>query len=208
VYETLRERLLSGEYPQASRLSVETIRGEFTVSKQPIMEALRLLSADGLVEIIPQVGCITLQYSDREVGDFFTMFAATESAITAAAAERRTSRQIDELEALSARIGRLPLEPDPRARSRQYLLDNRQFHAKIHEMADSRVMADTSRRMWDLSDYLISTARAPVALSTAMSARHGEHEVIRAAITDADADAARAAMSAHILETVSLIRAG
>ena len=53
IYEAIQNRLLEGEYPAGTKLSVEAIRAEFGVSKQPVMEALRLLSADGLVEIFP-----------------------------------------------------------------------------------------------------------------------------------------------------------
>jgi len=39
-------------YTPGQKLSVEELSRELEVSKQPIMEALRLLSADGLVTII------------------------------------------------------------------------------------------------------------------------------------------------------------
>ena len=58
VYGELRERLLSGRYAAGARLSTEELRTEFGVSKQPVMEALRRLSADGMVEIVPQVGSL------------------------------------------------------------------------------------------------------------------------------------------------------
>jgi DNA-binding GntR family transcriptional regulator len=46
------------------------------VSKHPVIEALRFLSADGLVEIVPQVGSTAMTYSLQDVADFFEMFAA------------------------------------------------------------------------------------------------------------------------------------
>jgi DNA-binding GntR family transcriptional regulator len=69
--------LLEGEYPAGTTLSVEAIRTEFDVSKQPVMEALRLLSADGLVEILRQIGCGVTEYSLEEVEDFFRMLAGS-----------------------------------------------------------------------------------------------------------------------------------
>lgn len=41
MYDTIKDRLLEGDYPAGSRVSVEALRSEFGVSKQPIMEALR-----------------------------------------------------------------------------------------------------------------------------------------------------------------------
>jgi len=55
VYDQIKERLMEGRYAAGERLSAETLRVEFGVSKHPLMEALRRLSSDGLVEIVPQV---------------------------------------------------------------------------------------------------------------------------------------------------------
>lgn len=54
VYDQLKERLMEGMYPAGERLSAEGLRTEFGVSKQPVMESLRRLAADGLVEIPPR----------------------------------------------------------------------------------------------------------------------------------------------------------
>ena len=67
VYDLLKDRLLEGEYQSGERLSVESLKAEFGVSKQPVMEALRRLSSEGLVEIIPQVGCRVPVYDGADV---------------------------------------------------------------------------------------------------------------------------------------------
>lgn len=205
IFDTLRDRLITGVYPQGSRISVEAVRTEFSVSKQPVMEALRLLSADGLVEIIPQVGCMTPVYPLQEVRDFYDLFAAIEGQIASVAATRRTAAQLAQLARISEQIGIIHLHPDDTVRSRRYQLENQDFHRKVHEMAGSKIMADTSQRMWDLSEYLISTAGKPMPISSATDSRHLEHEDIRLALEAGDADAAREAMSAHIRATYDLI---
>lgn len=207
VYEDLRERLISGHYRHGDRISVEAVRGEFSVSKQPVMEALRLLSADGLVHIIPQVGSVVATYPEREIDDFFDMFAGFEGAIAAAAARRRTDSQIREIERVSQQISLLVGDPDAGFRAGQYRILNRDFHRMIHDMADSRVMAETSRRMWDLSDFLINTAGAAQPLSSATGTRHAEHETIREAIAASEPEKARRLMEFHIRETVNVIHA-
>ena len=88
-----------------------------------------------------------------------------------------------------------------------YRVLNRQFHHAIHDMAHSRIMAETSRRMWDLSDFLINTSGVPQPLSSGLDDRHADHERIRAALHARDQDAARAEMEQHIVGTMDLIRA-
>ncbi|MCU1409201.1 MAG: HTH-type transcriptional repressor CsiR [Microbacteriaceae bacterium] len=206
VYEAVKTRLLDGEYAAGAKLSVEAIRTEFGVSKQPVMEALRLLAADGLVEILPQVGCVVMRYSLQEVDDFFEIFAAFEGAIAGAAAERRTDADLGVLEAASRRIERISAKPDPRARSSEYRLENRAFHEGVHRIVNSRIMTDASRRMWDLSDLLINTTGRMLPLSYVTGERHAEHEGILAAIRAGDAPSARSLMEEHIRATPRLVR--
>ncbi|MGC2938818.1 MULTISPECIES: GntR family transcriptional regulator [unclassified Brevibacterium] len=205
VYEELRGRLISGQFRQGERISVEPLKAEFSVSKQPIMEALRLLSADGLVDIIPQVGSVVATYPRREIADFFDMFAGFEGAIAAAAANRRSVDQLDEIDLVSRRLERLLSVPNSHERSVEYLKLNRDFHTTIHRMSGSRIMASSSRRLWDLSDFLINTSGSTDPLSTATGNRHGEHEEIRQALIDGDAERARTEMEHHIRETVRVL---
>jgi DNA-binding GntR family transcriptional regulator len=206
VYDQLKERLLEGRHQAGERLSPEALRTEFGVSKQPVMEALRRLSGDGLIEIVPQVGSRVATYAPREVSDFYVMFGGFEGTIAGIAALRRTARQLDELELISARIAALRSIPDAVERAHGYRVLNRDFHHAIHDMAHSRIMADTSRRMWDLSDFLINTSGVSQPLSSALDDRHADHERIRSALHAGDQDTARAEMEQHIVGTVDVIR--
>jgi DNA-binding FadR family transcriptional regulator len=147
------------------------------------------------------------RYQLREVEDLYVMFGGFEGTIAGIAALRRTAAQLADLDAISAQIDGLRGETDPAARSHGYRVWNRRFHEAIHEMAHSRIMAETSRRMWDLSDFLINTTGVPQPLSSALDERHADHEAIRAALHDQDQVAARAEMERHIVGTVAVIHA-
>jgi DNA-binding GntR family transcriptional regulator len=205
AYDRLKERLLEGELAAGSRLNVEELALAFGASKQPIMEALRRLAADGLVVITPQVGCSVAAYAPSDVRDFFRVFAATEASIASLAAEHRSDEQLRRLAAVSQRIDSLRPRVDPLERGHGYRVLNREFHGLVHEMARSTVVADIAARMEDLSDFLINTTGVPQPFSAGLAARHADHETIRAALVAADADAAWAAMAQHILSTVDVI---
>lgn len=81
VYGGIKDALLEGEHEAAERLSVDQIARAHGVSKQPVMSALRRLSIDGLVEIIPQVGVEVARYAQEEIDDFFELFASVESTV-------------------------------------------------------------------------------------------------------------------------------
>ena len=204
VHEGLKARLVSGEFPPGGWIRVEAIKQDFGVSRQPVMDALRMLQAEGFVEIMPQIGCRAATYSAREVRDFFTMFGGIEGLIAAAAAGRRTDTQLASLRAVSARIGGLRDLDDVEGRTASYLELNREFHAIVYAMADSRVMSQMSKRMWDLSDFLIKSTGSRESLSSALDYRHRDHELMLAAIEIQDGVTARREPERHIAETAQI----
>ena len=208
LYDGIKERLLEGQYAAGEKIVVETLRHEFGVSKQPVMEALRRLSSDKLVHIVPQVGCEVAQYNPREIEDFFLLFGGAEGAIAAIAAERRTDAQLAQLRIAAETADHLIESADPHTRAHGYRLHNREFHAMIHTMAQSRIMAETSHRMWDMSDFLINTAGIANPLAEAVSERQHDHHLILDALAERDTAAARRAMEEHITGTIRIIRAG
>jgi DNA-binding GntR family transcriptional regulator len=207
VYDLLMERLVEGDYAAGTRLQTDDLRLQLGVSKQPVMEALRRLSADGMIEIVPQVDCLVTGYDLHEIEDFYLGFGGFEGSIAGIAALRRTNEQLTDLDAISVRIDALRAEPDAAVRSRAYRLWNRRFHRAIGAMAQSRVMTETSRRMWDLSDFLINTAGVPQPLSSPLDHRHADHERIRAALHAGDHATAREEMERHIVTTPAVIQA-
>src|ERR671930_190560 len=74
VYDQLKQGILSGEYPPETWLSVEELCQHFQVSRQPVMEAMRRLSGEWLVEIVPQVGCRVAEYDQQAIDDFISIF--------------------------------------------------------------------------------------------------------------------------------------
>jgi DNA-binding GntR family transcriptional regulator len=207
VYEMLKERLLDGEFRAGQRLSVESLRAEYGVSKQPIMDAMRRLSTEGIVDIIPQVGCEVPRYTDAEIGDFFAIFSGTEATVAGIAAQRGTDDQVAQLVAVNDEIARIAADADPDIRARRYRRLNRHFHGVVHDMAHSPIVTELSRRLWDLSDLLINTSAGRPAVATAVAARHADHDAVIATLGLRDPAAARAAMQKHILDAVAVMQA-
>jgi DNA-binding GntR family transcriptional regulator len=203
--QEIKGRLLDGIYTPGQKLVVEDLSAEFGVSRQPIMEALRVLSAEGLVTIIPQVGCRVASYDAQEVRDFFALFATMEGAVAALAATRRTDADLRALNEISARIGALLDEEDLTERAHSYRIRNREFHAQIHAMADSAIIADLSRRMWNLSDFLINTAELTNPLHS-IARRHLDHQSVQHALEAKDGELARRTMEDHIMANVASTR--
>lgn len=71
----LAERILSGTYAPGQRIMEQAVASEFTVSRGPVREALRLLEKDGLVTILPRRGAQVTRLSIAEVKEIFDIRA-------------------------------------------------------------------------------------------------------------------------------------
>lgn len=206
VYDLLKSRLLDGHYRAGERLSAEVLRQEFDVSRQPAMEALRRLAGEGMIRIVPQVGSMVASYNGQEIEDFFYMFGTLEGSVAALAAQRWTAAQLEELDRSSAELEHLPASLEPLARARAFREGYRRFHGVVHDMAHSVFVAETVSKMWDLSDFLISTALNDRPITEIVDTRNHEHDLIRDALAARDAEAARAASEQHIRGLVDELR--
>ncbi|MGO2750847.1 MAG: GntR family transcriptional regulator [Pseudoclavibacter sp.] len=204
VYDTIREKLLTGQWEGGEVIPVDSIKAELGVSKQPVMEALRRLSVDGLVDVVPQVGCRVAKYPLEEAVDFFNVFATTEAEIAAIAVLRHTPQQLARLREANRRLADA-IDSSGTPQADLYLVHNREFHSIVQEMTHSPVLFRTSSRMWDLSDLLIASARKGAALATEIHDRCVEHDRIIDAVANGDQEAARREMHAHIVRNTPML---
>jgi DNA-binding GntR family transcriptional regulator len=212
VYEDIKAQILDGKYAFGESLSVEVLSKQLSVSKQPVLQALRLLAAEGLVTIIPQVGCRVARYSMDEIKDFLRIFAANEGAIAELAATRRTDRQLASLGDIQRRLHQV--RPRTRALGGATEGDdndvddirrlNRLFHETIHEMANARIVSDVSKRLWDMREFVIFQT-AIERDEDLLSRTHHDHANIFEAIRDKDAALARTEAEHHVLSILKFL---
>jgi DNA-binding GntR family transcriptional regulator len=151
VYDAVKPRILEGVYKPGEWISVDDLCREFQVSRQPVMEALRRLSGEWLVSIIPQVGCRVPSYEPTSFRDFLGTFGEMEGQLGALAAQRRTPEQVEELHGLLRQLR------EHTQHDMAYRRLNRDFHRVVLEMAHSEILARLCEQMWDFGDFVYST---------------------------------------------------
>jgi len=151
VYDAVKPRIISGVYKPGERLSVEDLCREFQVSRQPVMDALRRLSGEWLVEIMPQVGCRVTSFDSRAFRDFLATFGEMEGQVGALAAERRTPEQ------LAALDRQLKVLTDSAENLAAFRRAEREFHSLVLQTANSEIIARLCEQMWDFGDFVYTT---------------------------------------------------
>ncbi len=69
VADRLRERIFAGELPPGSFLDEVRLAQELSISRTPLREALKVLTAEGLVRHEPRRGCFVAEVTEQDLDD-------------------------------------------------------------------------------------------------------------------------------------------
>ena len=100
IVSRLRDFIVEGHLEAGERVPERSLCERFGVSRTPLREALKVLAAEGLVQLLPNKGARVRQFTGQNIRDSFEMLAALESAAGRLACARITETEISEIEQL------------------------------------------------------------------------------------------------------------
>jgi DNA-binding GntR family transcriptional regulator len=201
----LEAEILDGVYEPGSHLMQEEICARFGVSRTPVREALRKLQAQNLVDLIPNKGARIRVLTLSELHEVYAVRAELEGYAAALAAGIFSADHAAALESaqsqLEAVVRTLGLPVGERAGdsfiNANVTRFNEEFHAVIRDTAGNMLL---DRMISDLQkhfpkDYVWKAIKSSEQIE---AINVTEHRAIQQALKRNDADAARAAMTAHV----------
>jgi DNA-binding GntR family transcriptional regulator len=203
VAASLREEIFAGALAPGSFLDEAALCERLSISRTPLREALKVLTAEGLLRHEPRRGCFVAEVTERDLDDIFPVIALLEGRCAWEAARNATDADIAALESLHDKLAK-----HARAkRINDYYATNFVIHEAIIMLADNRWLASV---IGDLRKILklarLQQLNAPGRLAQSLS----EHLAVFAALKARDSDGAEAAMRTHLhrqrdaLRTVAL----
>lgn len=190
VFERLETDLLTGKYQRGEYLTELALVEDLGVSRTPIREALRRLEQEHVIEISSR-GILVLGVTAEDLADIYAMRLEVEPMVAARAAVAATDEEIAELrEALELQqyyVGRHDSDHIK-------YMDSR-FHELLYRASHSTVFYDT---LLPLHKKVQKYRKTSVENESRADKSFEEHGAILAAIEKRDADAAYAAMRAHV----------
>ena len=99
VYWAIRDGISAGTYSTGSHLRAADLADQLGVSRTPVREALRRLSAEGLVDFFANRGAYVTSWSRDDVEEVFALRILLESHAAECSATRLTADMISQLEA-------------------------------------------------------------------------------------------------------------
>jgi DNA-binding GntR family transcriptional regulator len=136
VLATVRDLIIHNEVAPGKRLNERILCERLKVSRTPLREALKVLSHEGLVELLPNRGARVVKLTPEDVRHLFEILGALESLAGRLACEHITEAEICEIKAvhyhMQAQFIRRDL-PD-------YFRDNQEIHKRIVAAARNPVL--------------------------------------------------------------------
>jgi DNA-binding GntR family transcriptional regulator len=198
AFGVLRQAVLSGDLAPGQRLVEEELAGTLGVTRQSLRAALLDLTADGLVERIPNRGARVRVVTTEEAVAITECRMALEALCAAKAAERVTDDEAARLRELAVELKRSVAEGDPL----KYSELNQELHRRFCMISGQAVAVGLLERLHaQLVRHQFQLALRPGRPEVSLP----EHVAIAHAVADrrpADADRAVRAHLASVIEAL------
>jgi GntR family transcriptional repressor for pyruvate dehydrogenase complex len=214
VVETLRERIVAGEYKSGSRLPTELeMTRIFGVSRTVVREAIAALAADRIVEprqgagvfVTVPAGLLAIDSGNR-ISDAINVLEVRmgiEIESAALAAQRRTTSQDAAIHEAFHEFDRMLERDEPTGKADFNIhraiaaATNNPFYVEVLNALGTRAIPCDVSSPWRTENFLSRDYQRAV---------QAEHWQIISAISEADAAAARLAMRQHLTRSQELYR--
>ncbi len=207
AYEAIVKMVLSKEFAPGDRLIESEIAEELGLSRTPVRNALRKLTAVGFLENPRNRGCSIPKLDPQDMEEAFESRRLIESYAAGEAAVRAKAASLDHLEQLLKQQEDLYRQGDIQG----YHESNREFHCAIVALgANSYISRFFQQAFWRAELYIIffdRFYRLPQEVKDqplrdpSQSASCRDHRRIFAALLAREADQAKHLMAEHIRTT-------
>ena len=196
LYDSIRERIITGEYEPGRRLIAKDLAEEFNISRMPVREALSRLASTGLVELIPYKGAIVNKLTLEDYVEIFNIRAVLEGLAARLACMNLTTDDLNTMQAAhenaKATINNCEDDTD-------FQKSNRIFHSTIWNRTNSvRLQHLLSNLYSEAAQYRNMTIVLPGRIKEICN----EHERVLEALRKRDAELAEKYVKEHYMSTL------
>jgi DNA-binding GntR family transcriptional regulator len=192
VVALLRAEILAGAVLPGTRLTAESVASRYAVSPMPVREALRVLEAEGLVEMLPRRGARVVATDTDFIRNVYDVREALEGMLAERCAERARPAEAAAIRELVARHGAAVAEGS----IEEVVALDRSLHLEIARIAAN----PQAQRAITIGRGLLEALRRGVGYAAPRLARIvQEHHALAAAISAGDARTAGLVARLHAI---------
>ncbi len=191
--------ITKGVLHKGDRIIEKDLSQEMGTSRTPLREALRLLSSEGLIELVPHKGAYVAQPSMGEIREMFEVMSLLEATCARKAAEKMTDADFRKLEKLHDKLEKYFREKS----HEKYLEVNRRYHSLLQEMGGSKVLTDVIN---SLRQKVMLYRQRQLYQPDRFEASIREHRALLDAFSRRDPVAADRAMRTHLIKQCEALK--
>jgi DNA-binding GntR family transcriptional regulator len=198
VTRRLRQMLVEGRIAPGAKLNERELCEVLDVSRTPLREAIKMLAAEGLVELLPNRGAIAVQLTEDDVRNTFEVMAGLEGQSGELAAQRITDAELAEIRAMHFEM----MAAYTRRDLSNYYRLNALIHGAINAAAKNPVLSATYDRVnARLQALRFRSNQNEEKWTSAMR----EHDQMIEALATRDAAAMRAVLASHLKNKLDVV---
>jgi len=198
VAQRLRQMLVENQIPPGAKLNERELAQVLSVSRTPLREAIKMLAAEGLVELLPNRGAVAVELDEAAVLHTFEVMRGLEAMSGELAAQRITEAELAEIKAMHFEM----LAAWTRRDLSAYYRLNAQIHRAINAAAKNPVLTTTYNQVnARLQALRFRSNQDEEKWKRAMA----EHDRMVEALAARDPAAMRAVLSTHLQNKLDVV---
>lgn len=198
VAERLRSMVFERQLEPGAWIDEAALCQAWDISRTPLREALKVLAAEGLVELVPRRGCRVAMLSEDDAHELFPVMALLEGRCAYEAALKATPADLKELKRLHEQLERHAAAGNIEA----YYRANHVFHSKVQALAANRWL---DRATNELRRFMRLLRGRQLQRPGRLEESIGEHRALLAAFEARDAAAAERLMHDHLMAQLAAL---
>ena len=195
----LRSMVFERQLAPGQWIDEKALAEAWQISRTPLREALKVLAAEGLVELVPQRGCRVIELDDDDADELFPVMALLEGRCALEAAAKASDADIAELQRLHGDLERHAAAQDVDA----YYQANHVFHSRVQALAANRWL---DRTTGDLRKFMRLLRGRQLNLPGRIDASIAEHRTLIDAFVQRDGARAERAMHDHLIAQLGALK--
>lgn len=191
VADRLRDQIYQHELTPGDAIDEMALCERYGISRTPLREALKVLSSEGLIELIPRRGSFVRSMDIEELNELFPVMAVLEGLCAREAVENCAPADLQQLETMHEKLEEYVKQGNIDA----YYEQNFVFHQAVQDLSGNKWL---QRIIGDLRKVLRLARHMQLTIPGRLEESLEEHRQIMQAFSKQDPDLAEQNMQNHL----------
>jgi len=200
AYQILKSMIIERQLLPGDKIPQEKLAEDLGISRTPLINALKLLEQDKLVQSIPRRGFFVRHFNKREMISIFELREVLEGLAARRAAQNITDKEIAQLKGFFKQFDGIRKITD----TKEYAKEDRLFHTFLLEVG-AKEFLKSILETYNLISYSYQSVSSEGLIQSPDDTLQNHRDIIDA-VSHRDAEAAENCMRRHLKRSVIILK--